>query len=592
MSDITGPCLEEAWTSWTEGNEPGGTGPCEPGCTGYTGPTGPTGPEGATGPAGAGETGPTGATGPTGEIGATGPQGTTGPTGPQGATGATGPQGVTGPTGPQGDQGETGPTGPMGGCLVYVYDNVDTTAPPDISEVMLNSATPSLATSMFIHDTDWYGSDQDLVLDALTVGAYVKIEQAVGTAPNTKWALFSISSVTDSGAYHTLGLTFIAAGAAFDTLPRSFVCFSLVGPTGPTGPQGTTGPSGPTGPTGPTGPQGVTGPGVTDHGALTGLVPDDDHTQYVLRQPAADVILNDAGGNFDWRWEGDTEPNLLVIDAGLDRIGIGTILSATNLILNPGFETAGGGGADVYANWTENAADGAIADETVDVHSGGHAAKLTAGATVGTSLANYNLAVTPGATYQLDFWSHGDGTNAGNYGVWDQTHSAFIVTWTNTGVPGAAYGLVSTTFVIPAGCVLIGPLVRCPFVNGGIAYFDDVSVSELIQPTSALTMGNDRLIVRDVNAGIIAEVTQTQGWGALTAEVNEVSTVANANDTVTLPTALAGLRIVIINNGANTLKIFPASGDNLGAGVDTSTTLASGSNVVYQAYDATNWESI
>lgn len=68
--------------------------------------------------------------------------------------------------------------------------------------------------------------------------------------------------------------------------------------------------------------------------------------------------------------------------------------------------------------------------------------------------------------------------------------------------------------------------------------------------------------------------------------------MANANDTVTLPTAVTGLRIVVINNGANTLRIFPASGDNLGAGVDTATTLASGSNVVYQAYDATNWESI
>ena len=107
-----------------------------------------------------------------------------------------------------------------------------------------------------------------------------------------------------------------------------------------------------------------------------------------------------------------------------------------------------------------------------------------------------------------------------------------------------------------------------------------------------LAMGDDVLIRRDVNAGLTASTTQTQGQSALTAEVNEVATVANANDVVTLPTAVAGLKIVIINNGANTLKIFPASGDNLGAGVDTSTTLASGSNVVYQAYDATNWEAI
>lgn len=96
-----------------------------------------------------------------------------------------------------------------------------------------------------------------------------------------------------------------------------------------------------------------------------------------------------------------------------------------------------------------------------------------------------------------------------------------------------------------------------------------------------------------VVSGITASTTQTQGQGPLTRDVNEVSTVANANDTVTLPSATAYSRtITIINNGANTLQIFPASGDNLGAGVDTATTLASGSNVRYTNYDATNWEAV
>lgn len=95
---------------------------------------------------------------------------------------------------------------------------------------------------------------------------------------------------------------------------------------------------------------------------------------------------------------------------------------------------------------------------------------------------------------------------------------------------------------------------------------------------------------RKVTTGITASTTQTQGNGVLTAEVNVISTVANANDTVTLPVALAGRKVWIINNGANTLQIFPASGDNLGAGVNTSTTLASGSNTTFLAYDSTNWE--
>ncbi len=113
-----------------------------------------------------------------------------------------------------------------------------------------------------------------------------------------------------------------------------------------------------------------------------------------------------------------------------------------------------------------------------------------------------------------------------------------------------------------------------------------------VQIFAKLQMENDRLIAVDVNAGLTASTTQEQGQGALTAQVNEIATCVNVNDTVTLPTAVAGLKTVVINNGAQTLQIFPASGDNLGAGVDTSTTLASGSNVQYVSYDNTNWESI
>jgi hypothetical protein len=96
-----------------------------------------------------------------------------------------------------------------------------------------------------------------------------------------------------------------------------------------------------------------------------------------------------------------------------------------------------------------------------------------------------------------------------------------------------------------------------------------------------------------VEASITASTTQTQGQKPLTRDVNEISVVANINDTVTLPPAEAVSRTVtIINNGANTLKIYPASGDNLGTGLNTSTTLAAGSNVRYTNYNVTNWEIV
>ena len=104
----------------------------------------------------------------------------------------------------------------------------------------------------------------------------------------------------------------------------------------------------------------------------------------------------------------------------------------------------------------------------------------------------------------------------------------------------------------------------------------------------ALTVSG--LLNISTTAGITASTTQTQGQGALTSNVNNISVCANANDTVTLPAASAGLIVEIFNNGAQTLQVFPASGDNIdGAGVNTAVTMTEGSNHIFTAHDTTNW---
>jgi len=97
-----------------------------------------------------------------------------------------------------------------------------------------------------------------------------------------------------------------------------------------------------------------------------------------------------------------------------------------------------------------------------------------------------------------------------------------------------------------------------------------------------------------VTTGITAGTTQTQaGATALTTELNVVGTVANTSDAIKLPTAISGIKIKIVNNGANALAVWPNTSDNLGAGVDTvdASTLAAGANRTYMAYDSTNWET-
>lgn len=145
---------------------------------------------------------------------------------------------------------------------------------------------------------------------------------------------------------------------------------------------------------------------------------------------------------------------------------------------NPGFETAGGGGADVFANWDESVGDGTIVDETTLVRGGGHAAKLTSGPTFNTRVihAAGSLAVLPYVSYEFSFWTRGDGANAGRYLVWDTTNGAVINGVTTTGVPGTTYTRVTVPFTTPAGCVAVSLSLYGPAVNGGIVYFDDVSV--------------------------------------------------------------------------------------------------------------------
>ncbi len=93
--------------------------------------------------------------------------------------------------------------------------------------------------------------------------------------------------------------------------------------------------------------------------------------------------------------------------------------------------------------------------------------------------------------------------------------------------------------------------------------------------------------------GITASGTQSQGQVPLTGDINRISVCAVANNVVTLPLAEKGMEIVVENDGAETLQIYPETGDKIDEGAaDASVTLAAGSSVKYYAYDSTNWSSV
>lgn len=147
-------------------------------------------------------------------------------------------------------------------------------------------------------------------------------------------------------------------------------------------------------------------------------------------------------------------------------------LANDNLLSNPGFETAGAGDPDFWANWTENAGDGTQANEVVNVHEGVDAVKMTIGLG-GVCYVNQEMAVVPLTRYRFRFWTRTDaGDNAGRYAVRDVTNAAWITPIVTTGVAGAVYGMVAHEFTAPAGCVLIGVYLHGSGVNTDVCYYD------------------------------------------------------------------------------------------------------------------------
>ena len=146
-------------------------------------------------------------------------------------------------------------------------------------------------------------------------------------------------------------------------------------------------------------------------------------------------------------------------------------LADLDLISNGGFETAGTGDPDFWADWTEAAGTGVLANETSLQYEGSDAAKITAGGTPDTWI--YQLVTTvPNKQYRLRFWTRGDGTHGGRYRIRDVSNLVWITDMTDTGVTGATYTAVVREFTFPAECILARIYFYAPITDGGIAYYD------------------------------------------------------------------------------------------------------------------------
>lgn len=79
---------------------------------------------------------------------------------------------------------------------------------------------------------------------------------------------------------------------------------------------------------------------------------------------------------------------------------------------------------------------------------------------------------------------------------------------------------------------------------------------------------------------------------ALTVGYNEVTTVATAGDSVKLPTASVSSVVIVKNEGAASLDVFPFLADTINdQAVNLAVSIAPGGTVVFSAVDSTNWEA-
>lgn len=80
---------------------------------------------------------------------------------------------------------------------------------------------------------------------------------------------------------------------------------------------------------------------------------------------------------------------------------------------------------------------------------------------------------------------------------------------------------------------------------------------------------------------------------ALAAMLNRVATVATAGDSVKLPPSANGMQVVTVNAGANSMNVFPATGEQINAlGANTAFAVAAGKTATFYCATAGQWHSI
>ena len=111
-----------------------------------------------------------------------------------------------------------------------------------------------------------------------------------------------------------------------------------------------------------------------------------------------------------------------------------------------------------------------------------------------------------------------------------------------------------------------------------------------ISSTTTLSVGT--LYSDGTTTGITASGT-TQGTATAISTSYNIVTTTPSGTGVILPTATTGMKVIVVNKGANTLNVYPGTGAAIdGASTNTAVTIPTGTSVTYEASSSTQWYSI
>lgn len=159
------------------------------------------------------------------------------------------------------------------------------------------------------------------------------------------------------------------------------------------------------------------------------------------------------------------------------------MIYTSNAIINPSFEIAGAGGADVFAWWVEAYGDdGQVEMDSAQHYEGSYSCKITATSTGAASPGvTIGVEVEAGEVFDLSFAVRGDGANNGRFLVYDTTNSANVIALSSVGHTAASWAVKTYTVTVPAGCERITlSLYTSGTGTGGVTWFDDVKLQKHI----------------------------------------------------------------------------------------------------------------